>query len=91
MTGGKPPLRAARPECAEECRRVLLEIFAAKGGDAHVTWAPPLFATGYEPLNMRCPHGVLWFAEPTAEQRLAWGERPTYPPSGPAADDRSTP
>lgn len=60
------------PACAEECRRVLLDIMAARGADVHATWAPPLFPTGYEPLNMRCPHGVPWFMEPTAEQRIKW-------------------
>lgn len=64
----------ARPDCADRCRRVLLDIFAAKGADVHVTWLPPLFPTGYEPLNLDCPHGVLWFAEPTAEQRLTWAK-----------------
>lgn len=73
---------SARPDCADECRRVLLDIFAAKGGDVHVTWVPPLFPTGYEPLDMRCSHGVLWFAEPTSEQRLDWAEPLMEPREG---------
>lgn len=67
------------PPCAEECGAVLRDIYAkacAHAGipliDAHITHVPPLIDTGYEPLAMRCPHGVMWHAEPTSEQIAEW-------------------
>jgi hypothetical protein len=62
----------AAPACADECRRVLVEGMAAMDTEVTATWAPPIFPSGYEPLNMRCPHGVLWHMEPTTEQRLRY-------------------
>lgn len=62
------------PPCGEECRRILVDGFAERGADVHVTHLPPLFPTGYEPLNLSCPHGVHWYAEPTAEQRVRWAQ-----------------
>lgn len=59
---------SAKPPCADECRAVLLTHYAEVGVEANVSWEPPTFAPAYEPLNMRCPHGVLWYAEPTTEQ-----------------------
>lgn len=55
------------PMCAEKCRAVLVRGMAAEGIEVAPTWAPPLVPTAWEPLNLRCPHGVLWFMEPTAE------------------------
>ena len=62
---------SSAPPCADECRAVLREHAEAvlRGVEVILTWAPPLFSSGYEPLNMRCPHGVSWFMEPTAEGR----------------------
>lgn len=69
------------PPCATECREVLLDTWrqaCAQSGveeiEAHVTHVPPLIASGYEPLAMRCPHGVLWHMEPTSEQIAKWAE-----------------
>lgn len=56
------------PACADECRKVLIDGMAAMDTECHVTHIPPLVPSAYEPLNMRCPHGVLWFMEPTGEQ-----------------------
>lgn len=63
---------AAAPPCADECGRIVREKLAALGAEATVSHLPPLFPTDYEALNMRCPHGVLWFAEPTPEQVAEW-------------------
>ena len=62
------------PPCADTCRQVIVDVLAEHGGEANASWRPPLFPSGYEPLNMTCPHGFLWFAEPTSEQRLRWAE-----------------
>jgi len=70
-------VRSSAPPCADECRQVILDIVAVRGVEAHVTWAPPLFPTGYEPLNMSCPHGVPWFMEPTTEQRIRYAQEGT--------------
>lgn len=58
--------------CGEECRAVLLEGFAKMGVEATVTLEPPIVPPRYEALDMRCPHGRLWFAEPTSEQIAKW-------------------
>lgn len=51
---------------------LLEQMFSEQGIDAHVTHIPPLAPPAYEPLDMRCPHGVLWYTEPTSEQRAKW-------------------
>lgn len=58
----------ALPECDSECGELLRRQFGEEGIDAHVTHVPPLFQSPYENLNMRCPHGVLWYTTPTSEQ-----------------------
>lgn len=70
---GRDPVTrdSGTPACAEQCRRTLVAGMAERGIEVAATWAPPLFPSPYEPLNMRCPHGVLWFMEPTAEGRAA--------------------
>lgn len=40
--------------------------------EAHITHVPPIVPSGYLPLAMRCPHGVLWHMEPTSEQIAEW-------------------
>lgn len=60
------------PDCSEECRQFILTYFRTKGVDAHVTHLPPIVPPRYEPLDMICPHGVLWFAEPTTDQIMQW-------------------
>lgn len=69
------------PPCADECIAVLREQLAlacsATGvpvPDAHITHVPPLVPPMYEPLGMRCPHGVLWHMEPTSEQIAQWAK-----------------
>lgn len=68
---------ATRPPCAEECATVVRDGLAERGIEAHVTWVPPLIPSDYESLDMRCPHGVLWFTEPTSEQIARWVEKGT--------------
>jgi ATP-dependent Zn protease len=48
------------------------DYLAAEGIEATVTHVPPLVPTDYEQLDMRCPHGVLWYTEPTSDQIAKW-------------------
>jgi hypothetical protein len=66
------------PPCAAHCRDEVRRIFEpfSRGVEVFITWAPPLFPSGYDPLGMTCPHGVLWFMEPTAEGRARLAELP---------------
>lgn len=60
-----------------DCKQTIVDHFTAEGIDAHVTDLPPIVPTPYEPLNLCCPHGVLWFAEPTGDQRAKWASEGT--------------
>jgi hypothetical protein len=51
---------------------VIIDLMAERGCEVNATWSPPLFPTAFEPLDMRCPHGVLWYAEPTTDQLADW-------------------
>lgn len=62
------------PACVDECRPFLLSKFRELSIEANVSHLPPLVASGYDQLDMRCPHGVLWYAEPTSEQISKWAE-----------------
>lgn len=69
------------PPCESECHEVFLDSWretCAMAGveeiEAHVTHVPPLVSSGYDLLAMRCPHGVLWYAEPTSEQIAKWAK-----------------
>jgi len=63
---------SSAPDCAAECRGLVLRLLRLRGVDAHVTHVPPLVRTPYKPLDMRCPHDVLWYVEPTSEQIAEW-------------------
>lgn len=65
---------AGEPACFDDCAETLREMYAMNGIDAHVTAVAPLVPPRYEPLGMKCPHGVLWFAEPTGWQIARWAE-----------------
>lgn len=53
------------------CRETVLAYFNDRGIDAEVGVIAPI-APAYDPLAMRCPHGVVWYAQPTPEQIEAW-------------------
>lgn len=57
---------------ADCCRKFLIDHYAAMGIEVAVSDLPPIVSTPYEPLNLRCPHGVKWYAEPTSDQQAAW-------------------
>lgn len=65
------------PPCADECRKVIVDGMAEMDTEVHAIWVQPLPPSGYEPLNMRCPHGVLWFMEPTSKQRARYAREGT--------------
>jgi hypothetical protein len=55
------------------CREFLIGKYAEMGIEVAVSpWTPAIIPTTYEPLNMRCPHGVKWHAEPTTDQQAEW-------------------
>lgn len=69
-------LVAARiPACAETCAPVLEDAaFASCGFGTAVTVShlPPLEESNYPAVRMLCPHGVVWYAQPTPEQIGQW-------------------
>ena len=60
--------------CYSECAALVRGGLAEHGVDANVTSIPPIFESPYEQLGMRCPHGVLWYTEPTTQQQARWIE-----------------
>lgn len=69
---------AGEPGCDRDgCGALLVRMYRERGIDANASTVPPLVDSGYEQLNVRCPHGVLWFVEPTSEQRAAWARERT--------------
>ena len=62
------------PPCAVECRAVLEDHLRIQHIEATISHLPPLVKTPYLPLDMLCPHGVLWYLEPTSEQIAEWAK-----------------
>jgi hypothetical protein len=60
------------PLCDDECGRFIRDHFSDGGIEVTVSHLPPLVPGRYEPLGMRCPHGILWHCEPTSDQQAAW-------------------
>lgn len=59
--------------CETECGRFLREQARALGLDINVSLHKrPIDWLGYASLDMRCPHGRRWYAEPTREQIVEW-------------------
>lgn len=56
-----------------ECARTLVDGMARLRVDVTASTEPPLITTAFTSMFV-CPHGVRWFVEPTAAQRLAWAE-----------------
>lgn len=59
-------------ECADECAAVLREVLAERGVEVTASVAPPLIRNAYTVDPYRCPHGVLFWLEPTSEQIARW-------------------
>jgi hypothetical protein len=61
------------PSCFNECSGLLAAVAAEFGTEMHVMVCPEVLVVGaYEPFVARCPHGVLYVAEPTGEQITEW-------------------
>jgi len=60
------------PACAAECGAYVRDQYAERGIEVTVSHLPPIVESGYEHLNLECPHRVLWHAEPTSDQIAAW-------------------
>lgn len=59
---------------APPCKDVITGQMAKLGCEVIVSTAPPIFPTPYEPAAFRCPHGVLYYLEPSPEQIIRWRE-----------------
>jgi hypothetical protein len=55
-----------------ECGAIMRRFFAGVGIEATVSHLRPLVLTPYAQPGIRCPHGVVWFGEPTSDQIAAW-------------------
>lgn len=64
----------AEPHAHEDCARILGEIMAAKGCDVTVSTLPPLVFGPYACEALECPHGALFYMEPTGEQIAQWAK-----------------
>ena len=53
-----------------ECADAIREGFAPS--DYHVTTAPPIIQGTFTKEPFTCPHGVLFWAEPTGNQLMRW-------------------
>jgi hypothetical protein len=54
------------------CADVLREVMASMGVDIVASTAPPIVSTPYVTDPFSCPHGVLFWIEPTSEQIAQW-------------------
>lgn len=62
-----------QPTC--DCGAELVANSRAIGVDVTATDEPPIVIGPFIPFAKRCRHGVVWYAEPTGEQRVDWAER----------------
>jgi len=66
-----------RSACAEYIRDVMRALGAEKGigCDTVVSTAPPIVENPYGAHGYRCPHGLIYWVEPTSEQIAEWAEQ----------------
>jgi hypothetical protein len=60
--------------CRDECSAVLRGILAERGVEVTASTAPPIIQNEYTVDPYSCPHGVLFWLEPTSEQIARWAE-----------------
>lgn len=53
------------------CRQMLVDGMARLGAEVFVSTAPPLVPNPFTEV-FECPHGTVWFMEPTGEQHAQW-------------------
>ena len=55
------------------CLQFILDWFARDGVEVTVSTRPPLVASPYSAQGRQvCPHGVVWWCEPTKGQIAQW-------------------
>jgi hypothetical protein len=59
----------------EACREFIKSSAAKLGADVVVSTAPPLIESPYDVNAFECPHGTVFYIEPTSEQMADWAER----------------
>lgn len=69
-----PRTAVGRSTCAEFLLKQFAAIGEEKGYGCEVTvsTAAPLVAGGYQEAGYECPHGVVYYVEPTSDQILRW-------------------
>lgn len=72
MTGSLDQVWPATPPDHNDCARFLVDSMAKLGCEIAVSTHPPLVATPYRQPPARCPHGVLFWFEPTTDQIAVW-------------------
>lgn len=60
------------PADHKDCPGSLRANAARKGLDITVSTAPPLVAGPYTTKSLICPHGTIYWFEPTGEQIAEW-------------------
>lgn len=63
---------AEPPRTHADCARFLAEFMAEKGVEITVSTQPPLVLGPYTEDAFECPHGSLFYLEPTGEQIAQW-------------------
>ena len=57
---------------SDACRRLLVDIMTGMGCEVIVSTAAPLTETDYDPNPISCPHGVVYYMQPTNDQIIRW-------------------
>ncbi|MES2211010.1 MAG: hypothetical protein V4515_12660 [Chloroflexota bacterium] len=60
------------PENHEDCAGWMKAQFLELGADVTVSTVPPPIKTVYEQDPFVCPHGTVFYHEPTSEQIAEW-------------------
>jgi hypothetical protein len=55
-----------------DCPQAIAQEFAAKGGEVTVSTARPLVAGPHSGDGFVCPHGTVYWVEPTGKQIARW-------------------
>lgn len=64
----------AEPHDHDQCARIIKDTLAAKGCDATVSTLPPLVIGPFVVESFECPHGTMFYVEPTGEQIAQWAK-----------------
>lgn len=63
---------AEKAHSHDQCARILIETMAEKGAEVTVSTLPPLVFGPYTVEAFECPHGTMFYMEPTGEQIARW-------------------